>query len=195
MGCSDSKNDIEVAKKPQPQSRSNDNNEKSSSPAQKNNQPKNIQKQNTTPKPSPEINNKTKNIKPKEEPPKSSKGSTQLKTKNANLSANSSSNSKRSSNSQLANKEIKQAETFNKPAEQINQQFNKAALDEHNKLRKKHQAPELELNTELAKLAQQHSKVLANEYKLVPSKTKFKNQLVGENLCMYADSKIENYGG
>ncbi|UJR20836.1 hypothetical protein I4U23_023947 [Adineta vaga] len=68
------------------------------------------------------------------------------------------------------------------PTVQDNNEFIREALQVHNELRRKHGVEPLRLNNDLCKLAQEWANHLTTTGVLVHSKTKYKNQQIGENL-------------
>lgn len=75
------------------------------------------------------------------------------------------------------------------------EKFNIEALNQHNKYRRSHGVPPLELNQNLVKLAQKHSDFLAITYRHVYSDAKYNGQEIGQNIKMYADSRLDYYSG
>lgn len=75
------------------------------------------------------------------------------------------------------------------------QAFSDQALVEHNKLRKTHHANELTLNVELAKMAIDYAKILADSNRLLPSDFSYRSDHLGENLLMYADANVTSMSG
>ncbi|CAF1064353.1 unnamed protein product [Adineta ricciae] len=72
--------------------------------------------------------------------------------------------------------------TKSAPKGQDNDEFVHEALQVHNDLRRKHGVEPLRLNNDLCKLAQQWANHLVTTGALVHSKTKYRNEPVGENL-------------
>jgi uncharacterized protein YkwD len=98
------------------------------------------------------------------------------------------------SNQVFIKKDYKQPTKTNIPLD-LKSKFNIEALDQHNKYRKSHGVPPLELNEYLIKLAQNHSDYLALTYRNVYLKHKYHGHDIGQNIKIYADSKLDSYSG
>jgi uncharacterized protein YkwD len=82
-----------------------------------------------------------------------------------------------------------------KEMEEYQRSFNQQCIQQHNLYRKMHYVEPLELSQDLIELAQEHANFLATNYKHCLSNYLYNDEPLGQNIKMYADTKLEYFTG